>query len=112
MSNRPIRRAIQSLRRQIEIHEQKIATQNIWQGVCQLLGLADSPGLPALHFSEMETEAENVLDLLTVLRTHTYQADGDGAQETAAELVIALEHLQHHVQALLPQLQQQLHLEP
>lgn len=86
-------------------------TRNIWQEVCQLLTLKDT-GLTAAHLQEIEEEAENVLDLLTVLRTDTYRADADSAQETAAELTIALEHLQSHIQALLPTLQKQLGLEP
>lgn len=86
-------------------------TKNIWQEVCQLLMLKDT-GLTAAHLQEIEEEAENVLDLLTVLRTDAYRTDADSAQETAAELTIALEHLQSHIQALLPILQNQLGLEP
>jgi hypothetical protein len=52
------------------------------------------------------------LDLLTVLRTNGYHADAAGAQETAAELPIALEHLQSHIAELLPILQTQLDIEP
>lgn len=87
-------------------------TKNIWKEVCQLLSLQKESEQTAMHLQEIEEEAENLLDLLTVLRTDTYRADAATAQETAAELTIALEHLQSHIQALLPQLQKQLDLEP
>jgi hypothetical protein len=87
-------------------------TQDIWQEVSQLLDLQEQSGLPAMHLQEIENEAENVLELLTVLRTDSYRADVSGAQDTAAELTIALEHLQHHIEQLLPMLQKQLGLEP
>jgi hypothetical protein len=88
------------------------ATKNIWEEVCQLIGLQGQLTLSPIHFEEIEAEAENVLELLTVLRTHTYHADEENAMETAAELTIALEHLQHHITELLPVLQKQLDLEP
>ncbi|HRQ41032.1 MAG TPA: hypothetical protein PLD25_24210 [Chloroflexota bacterium] len=87
-------------------------TQDIWQEVSQLLGLQEQAGLAAMHLQEIESEAEKLLELLTVLRTDSYRADASGAQETAAELTIALEHLQHHIQQLLPVLQKQLDLDP
>lgn len=86
-------------------------TKNLWEEVCRLLALPDAP-LSAVHIQEIEQEAENVLDLLTVLRTDAYRTDAAGAQETAAELTIALEHLQSHIQMLLPILQKKLDLEP
>lgn len=88
------------------------STKNIWKEVCQLLALQKDAGLAAMHLQEIEEEAENVLDLLTILRTDTYRADAAGAQETAAELTIALEHLQSHIQVLTPLLQKSLDLEP
>jgi hypothetical protein len=91
---------------------QQATTQDIWQEVCGLLGLAGDGGLTAVHLQEIETEAENVLELLTVLRTDSYRSDANHAQETAAELTIALEHLQDHIQSLLPQLQKRLDIEP
>jgi hypothetical protein len=88
------------------------ATKEIWQEVCQLLGMKEQPNLSVMHLQEIESEAENVLELLTVLRTDTYRADAAAAQETAAELTIALEHLQHHIQEFLPTIQKTLGLEP
>ncbi|MCP4418294.1 MAG: hypothetical protein GY805_16860 [Chloroflexi bacterium] len=89
-----------------------IATKDIWQEVCQLLGMKEQPSLSIMHIQEIESEAENVLELLTVLRTDSYRDDAAAAQETAAELTIALEHLQHHIQELLPTVQKTLDLEP
>jgi len=88
------------------------ATKEIWQAVCRLLGISEQPNLSVMHLQEIESEAENLLELLTVLRTDTYRSDAAAAQETAAELTIALEHLQHHIQELLPTLQKTLDLEP
>jgi hypothetical protein len=65
-----------------------------------------------MHLSEIEEEAENVLELLIVLRNNAHHRDQAQAQETAAELTIALEHLEHHVRELLPRLQQHLEIEP
>ena len=64
--------------------------------ISQLLGLQKQPEIAAMHLQEIEAEAENVLELLTVLCTNMYHADTENAAETAAELTIALEHLQHH----------------
>jgi hypothetical protein len=89
-----------------------VMTKNIWKDVFQLLGLQKRPEIAAMHLQEIETEAENVLELLTVLRTNMYHADAENATETAAELTIALEHLHHHTAELLPLLQEQLDLEP
>ena len=88
------------------------AAKEIWQEVCQLLDITEQPNLSMMHMQEIESEAENLLELLTVLRTDTYRSDAAAAQETAAELTIALEHLQHHIQELLPTLQKKLDLEP
>lgn len=86
--------------------------QDIWQEVSQLLDLQEQSGLPAMHLQEIESEAENVLELLAVLRAATYRTDAVSVEETVAELTIALEHLQHHIQELLPSLQKLFHLEP
>lgn len=66
--------------------------------------------LLAVHLSEIEDEAGNVLDLLTTLRAHAWREDKDAGQEALAELTIALEHLQSHVQHAIPILQEQLDL--
>ena len=89
-----------------------VTTQDIWYTVLKTLGLNENIDLFSMHLSEIEEEAENVLDLLTVLRSNAYHSDHDSAQESAAELVITLEHLLHHVHELLPQLQKQLDIEP
>jgi len=78
----------------------------------ETVGFDRDNNLVAMHLSEIEEEAENVLELLTVLRNDARHRDQTQAQETAAELTIALEHLEHHVSELLPRLQQQLEIEP
>ena len=90
----------------------KTATETIWPMVMSVLGLDADADLMAMHFSEFEEEAENVLELLTVLRAAGRQEDVMGAQDTAAELVVALEHLAHHLNELLPPLRVKLDLEP
>lgn len=86
--------------------------ESIWPLVAQTVGFETDTNLMAMHFSEIEGEAENVFELLAVLRNYAYHGDQAGAQETAAELTIALEHLYHHVGELLPRLQTQLEIEP
>ena len=76
------------------------------------LDFEDDADLMAMHFGEFEAEAENVLQLLTVMRAAARQQDAASAQDTAAELVIALEHLAHHLNGLLPPLRAKLDLEP
>lgn len=87
-------------------------SESIWPSVAHTVGFETEQNLIAMHFSEIESEAENVLELLTVLRAHAYHHDQIEAQSTAAELTIALEHLAHHVGGLLPQLQALLEIEP
>jgi hypothetical protein len=76
------------------------------------IGFERDADLMAMHFAEFEIEAENVLELLAVLRANSRASDSTSAQDTAAELVIALEHLAHHLGGLLPPLQKKLDLEP
>lgn len=47
-----------------------------------------------------------------MLRAGARQEDTIQAQDTAAELVIVLEHLAHHLNELLPALRAKLDLEP
>ncbi len=87
-------------------------SESIWPSVAHTVGFEADQNLVAMHFSEIESEAENVLELLTVLRNNAYHHDRTEAQATAAELTIALEHLAHHVGELLPYLQTLLEIEP
>lgn len=77
----------------------------------ETIGIDDNITLLAMHLSEIEGEANNILDLLTSLRAHAYRKDVEAGQESLAELTIALEHLLHHAQEALPDLQRQLSLE-
>ncbi|CUS01901.1 protein of unknown function [Candidatus Promineifilum breve] len=87
-------------------------TETIWPAVVSTVGFEEDNSLLAMHFSEIEEEAENVLELLTVLRNNAYHSDRDQARDTAADLTIALEHLSHHLGELLPRLQEQLDIQP
>ena len=89
-----------------------VTTQDIWRTLLKTLGVNENSDLLSMHLNEIEEEAENVLDLLTLLRSDAHRLDHDSAQESAAELVITLEHLLHHIHELLPQLQKQLDIEP
>lgn len=80
------------------------------QAVLASVGLILENGLLGMHLSEMEEEARNILELLTVLRAHSWREDENAGQETLAELTIALEHLQGHVEHAVPILQEQLDL--
>lgn len=90
----------------------RTATETVWPAVMTAIGFEQDADLMAMHFAEFEVEAENVLELLTVLRSDARNNDPTSAQDTAAELVIALEHLAHHLNGLLPPLQTHLDLEP
>ena len=76
------------------------------------VGFTERIDLLAMHLFEIEEEAGNVLDLLTALRAHTYRGDAAAGEEVLAELTIALEHLAHHLNEALPDLQKQLNIEP
>jgi hypothetical protein len=78
----------------------------------QIAQVSGQPAALAAHLSEIEGEAESLLDLLTTIRAHAHHDDAGATQEALAELVIALEHLVHHAQAALPALQQGLDIQP
>jgi hypothetical protein len=78
----------------------------------ELAALGNEAEMLAAHLSEMEAEAEKLLDLLTAVRAHARHADAGAIQEALAELVIGLEHLVSHAQAALPALQQGLDIQP
>ncbi len=78
----------------------------------QIAKLGGQAEILAAHLSEIESEAEALLDLLTTVRAHARRDDTEATQEALAELVIALEHLLHHAQAALPGLQTGLDLQP
>ncbi len=75
------------------------------------VGLDEQPRMLGMHLSEIEEEAENLLDLLTIVRTHAHTGDAVAGQETLAELTVALDHLLHHAREALPLLQKELDLE-
>ena len=89
----------------------RMATEAVWPMVMSALGFEDDAYLLAMHAGEFEAEAENVLQLLTVMRAAARQEDAESTQDAAAELVIALEHLAHHLNELLPALRAKLDLE-
>ena len=89
----------------------KTATEAVWPMVMSALGFEDDAYMVAMHAGEFEEEAENVLQLLTVMRAAARQEDVDTAQDAAAELVIALEHLAHHLNELPPPLRARLEVE-
>lgn len=90
----------------------RTATETVWPMVMRALDFEDNADLMAMHVGEFEEEAENVLQLLTIMRAAARQEDADSAQDAAAELVIALEHLAHHLNEFLPPLRAKLDLEP
>ena len=90
----------------------RTAIETVWPMVMKALDFDEDADLMAMHVGEFEEEAENVLQLLTVMRAAARQEDATGAQDAAAELVIALEHLAHHLNEFLPPLRAKLDLEP
>ena len=87
-------------------------TETVWPAVMAAIGFEENADLMAMHFAEFESESENVLELLTALRADARQTDASFVQDTAAELVVALEHLAHHLEGLLLPLQTRLGVEP
>lgn len=86
-------------------------TKDEMQAVLAAVGLTLENGLLGVHLSEIEEEASNILELLTVLRAHAWREDEEAGQDTLAEMTIALEHLQGHVEHAVPILQEQLDLQ-
>ncbi len=77
----------------------------------ETLGLQEEASLTGMHLSEIEEEADSVLDLLITIRAQARQHDIETGNDTLAELTVALDHLLHHVQEVLPGLHKQLDLE-
>ena len=73
----------------------------------QEIGLKHSVQI-ASHLSEIEQEADTILDQLTAIRAFAFQRDIEAAQESLVELTVALRHLVHHAEFVLPILEQQL----
>jgi hypothetical protein len=74
----------------------------------QLIGINSKESLHAMHLAEIEEEALNILDLLAAMGAYARQQNEDGTETALVDLTIALEHLLHHAQALLPSLEQEL----
>jgi len=76
------------------------------------VGFVEDSNLNGMHLAEIGEEADNVLDLLICLRVEGRNNDAEGGSSTLIELTLALEHLLHHAQEVLPSLQKQLDFEP
>ena len=75
------------------------------------IGINGEVSLLTMHLTEIEEEADNVLDLLTLTRAHAHRSDAVAGQEALVELSVALEHLLHHAQEAVPALQRELDIE-
>jgi hypothetical protein len=71
-------------------------------------GLSTQTDLIAMHLTEIEEEAINFLDQLTVFRAHARHQDSDAAQEAMVEISLSLQHVADHIQAVTPILDQEL----
>jgi hypothetical protein len=78
----------------------------------ETLGFSEEASLNGMHLAEIEEEASNVLDLIISVRVHARHHDLEWGQGAVVNLTTALEHLQHHVQQVLPSLQKQLDVYP
>ena len=63
----------------------KTATETIWPLVMAALDFEDDADLMAMHFGEFEAEAENVLQLLTVMRAAARQQAREHGRKTGPE---------------------------
>ncbi len=75
------------------------------------IGLDEEPRMLGMHLSEIEEEADHLLDLLTTVRVYARTGDTEAGQATLAELTLALGHLFRHAREALPLLEKQLDLE-
>ena len=75
------------------------------------IGLDQEPAMLGMHLTEIEEEADNLLDLLILVRTHAHTGDPLAGELALVEFVTALEHLMHHAQDALPSLRKQLDIE-
>ena len=71
-------------------------------------GLSTQTDLIAMHLTEIEEEAINFLDQLTVFRAHACHQDSDAAQEAMVEISLSLQHVADHIQTVTPILDQEL----
>jgi hypothetical protein len=74
-------------------------------------GLSKQANLVAMHLTEIEEEATNLLDQLTVFRAHSRHGDSEAAQEAMVEVSLALQHIADHIQAAAPILDTELDID-
>ena len=70
--------------------------------------MSDQANLVAMHLTEIEEEAVNLLDQLTAFRAHARHQDSAAAQETMVEISLSLQHIADHIQAVTPILDREL----
>jgi N-methylhydantoinase B/oxoprolinase/acetone carboxylase alpha subunit len=76
------------------------------QDLLAQVGLSTQTELIAMHLTEIEEEAINFLDQLTVFRAHARHQDSDPAQEALVEISLSLQHVADHIRAVKPILNQ------
>ncbi|MCB0065475.1 MAG: hypothetical protein KDE19_25290 [Caldilineaceae bacterium] len=74
----------------------------------RLVGIDSSTDLQSMHLGEIEEEALNVLELLTSLHVYARQQNEDAVETTLVDLTVALGHLSHHTNTVLPPLKRDL----
>ena len=72
------------------------------QDLLAQVGLSSQTELIAMHLTEIEEEAINFLDQLTVFRAHARHQDSDAAQEALVEISLSLQHVADHIRAVTP----------
>lgn len=75
------------------------------------IGLTEASTMLGMHLTEIEDEADTLLDLLITVRTHSRTGDALAGQLGLVEFVTALEHLVHHAQEALPALKKALDID-
>lgn len=88
-----------------------VMVKDQWEQVVETLDFTEDGDLAAMHMSEIEEEASDLLDLLITLRVNGREDDRERAELTAVDLSVSLSHLLHHIQELLPLLEKQLDIE-
>ena len=74
-------------------------------------GLSTQTDLTAMHLAEIEEEAINFLDQLTVFRAHARHQNSVAAQEAMVEISLALQDVADHIRAVTPILNRELDID-
>ena len=71
-------------------------------------GIDARKGLLAMHMAEIAEELHNLTSLMGDLHLQAANQNSDDAQDTLVDITLSLEHLVHHAQYAIPEIEIQL----